>query len=78
MTRKNVKNTQWQALDRELGRWEPVKLLGDIPDSEASRSSGKVAVSFLGWGKEYDTEIPYKDIRIAVNPFLEDVGESSF
>ncbi|KAJ8050065.1 hypothetical protein HOLleu_03116 [Holothuria leucospilota] len=54
-----------QALD-ELGRWEAAKIIRELED-------GKFLVRFIGWGKEFDSELPESKIRPAVHPFVNGV-----
>lgn len=48
-----------------------MRLLSDLNGSE----SDQVAVSFIGWGREYDDEIPRTDLRVAVEPFDAEIGK---
>lgn len=58
---------QIQALD-ELGRWEAAKIIKELED-------GKFLVRFIGWGREFNTELPQSKIRPAVHPFVNGVGK---
>ena len=59
-----------QALD-ELGRWEAAKIIRELED-------GKFLVRSIGWGREFDSEVPESKIRPAVHPFQNGVGKCLF
>lgn len=63
------KKIEVQALDSSLGRWEPAKVLEQFED-------GSVKVSFIGWGKEYNTIVRRGEVRAAVHPFHHEIGKN--